>query len=185
MIYWELFYVFFTVGLFTFGGGHAMIPLMQQEIVAHGWIDAQTVIDFIAVSESTPGPFAVNMATFVGYRMGGAFGCFCSVLGIVLPSFLIILLIAKFFKNFGDNKYVKGVFSFLRPAVCGLIAYAASSITVTAIAEYSGEVAYINIYAVGLIALLFWISSKFKKLHPIALIVLSAILGILLYGVIL
>lgn len=185
MIYWELFYVFFTVGLFTFGGGHAMIPLMQQEIVAYGWVDAQTVIDFIAVSESTPGPFAVNMATFVGIRMGGALGCFCAVLGIVLPSFIIILIIAKFFKNFGDNKYVQGAFKFLRPAVCGLIGYAAVSITTTAIAYYSGGVAYIDLYAVGMIALLFFINKKFKKLHPIALIGLSAVMGILLYGVIL
>ena len=104
MIYLELFYVFFTVGLFNFGGGHAMIPLLQQQVVSHGWVSEQTVVDFIAVSESTPGPFAINMATFVGNKMGGVLGTCAAVFGMVLPSFIVILIVAKFLSNFKDNR---------------------------------------------------------------------------------
>ena len=86
MIYLELFYIFLKIGAFTFGGGYAMLPLIQDEVIAHNWIDSQSLIDFIAVSESTPGPFAVNIATYVGAEVGGIFGSFCATLGVILPS---------------------------------------------------------------------------------------------------
>ena len=97
MIYLELFYIFLKIGAFTFGGGYAMLPLIQDEVIAHNWIDSQSLIDFIAVSESTPGPFAVNIATYVGAEVGGIFGSFCATLGVILPSFIIILIVAKCF----------------------------------------------------------------------------------------
>ena len=97
MICWELFYTFLMIGAFTFGGGYAMLPLIQEQVAAR-WGDVithQSMIDFVAVSESTPGPFAINMATYVGSEMGGVFGAFCATLGVVLPSFVIILIVAK------------------------------------------------------------------------------------------
>ena len=97
MILWLLFYNFFKIGLFTIGGGYAMIPMITEVVVEHGWLDVETVVDFIAVAESTPGPFAINIATFVGNHMGGLPGGILATLGVVLPSFLIILLIAKWF----------------------------------------------------------------------------------------
>ena len=129
-IYLQLFLTFFKIGLFTFGGGYAMLPLIQQEVVGNGWIGEQEIVNFIAVSESIPGPFAINMATFVGSEMGGIFGAVCSTLGVVLPSFIIILLVAKFFMAFKDNKCVKGVMSGLRPAVIGLIGAAIISVVI-------------------------------------------------------
>ena len=95
MIFLELFWVFFLIGAFTFGGGYAMLPLMQAEVTAKGWISNEAVVNFIAVSESTPGPFAINMATYVGSEMGGVLGAACATLGVVLPSFVIILIVAK------------------------------------------------------------------------------------------
>ena len=97
MIFWELFITFFKIGLFTFGGGYAMLPLIQEEVIAHNWIPMEDLINFIAVSESTPGPFAINMATYIGTQMGGLLGGVCATLGVVLPSFIIILIVALSF----------------------------------------------------------------------------------------
>ena len=91
MIYLELFWTFLKIGAFTFGGGYAMIPLIQAEVGAHGWMSAEEVVNFVAVSESTPGPFAVNASTYVGMQTAGFAGAFCATLGVVLPSFIIIL----------------------------------------------------------------------------------------------
>ena len=91
MIYFDLFFTFLKIGLFTIGGGYAMLPMIREEVSSHGWLSQSELIDFIAVSESTPGPFAVNIATFVGTRTGGIFGGLCATLGVVLPSFVIIL----------------------------------------------------------------------------------------------
>ena len=102
MIYLELFLTFFMIGAFTFGGGYAMLPLMQEQVVAK-WghiISAEEIIDFIAVSESTPGPFAINMATYVGSEVGGIFGAVCATLGVVVPSFVVILIVAKCYDKF-------------------------------------------------------------------------------------
>ena len=102
MIFLKLFLTFFKIGLFTFGGGYAMLPLIQEEVLSNGWMELSSLIDFIAVSESTPGPFAINIATYVGSQMGSdfgvigsIFGSFCATLGVVLPSFIIILIVAK------------------------------------------------------------------------------------------
>ena len=102
-----LFLTFFKIGAFTFGGGYAMLPFIQEEVLANGWMGSQEITDFIAVSESTPGPFAINMATFIGNSvgsqygvLGGIFGAFCATLGVVLPSFIIILIVAKCYEKF-------------------------------------------------------------------------------------
>lgn len=121
MILLELFLTFFKIGLFTFGGGYAMLPLIQAETASHGWISEEELINFIAVSESTPGPFAVNISTYIGMTTGGFAGAFSATLGVVSPSFLIILLVAKFYEKFRENKVVSGCMSGLKPAVVGMI----------------------------------------------------------------
>ncbi len=179
-ILWELFISFFQIGLFTFGGGYAMIPMIRQTVEAKGWIDTTTLVDFIAVSESTPGPFAVNIATFIGMQQKGLTGAAVATLGVVLPSFLVILLVVRFFMTFSENRFVQGALSGLRPTVVGLILAAAYSIGYTTFAG-AGTVDW---RAVGIFAVVFALSKVRwkKKPHPVIWIALSAVLGIVLYG---
>ena len=180
MIFLELFYVFFCIGAFTFGGGYAMLPLMQQQVLSRNWASEEELIHFIAVSESTPGPFAINMATYIGSVQGGIFGSVCATLGVVLPSFIIILIVAKCYDAFRKSKIVKGCMSGLKPAVVGLIANAFLNVLVTifapagfawAIFTQISTYVYLGIFAVMLFL-------AFKKLHPILIICLSAAIGI-------
>ena len=118
----ELFISFLKIGAFTFGGGYAMLPLMQRETVEnHNWVEKEDVLDMLAVSQSTPGPFAINMATFVGYRTAGFWGAFCATFGVVLPSFIIILLISTVLTHFEEYKAVKYAFNGIRAGVLALI----------------------------------------------------------------
>ncbi len=184
MILWILFTTFFKIGLFTFGGGYAMIPMIQQEILGYGWISPEQLVDFIAISESTPGPFAVNIATFVGLQAGGIWGAFFATLGVVLPSFVIILIIAKFFKSFGQNTLVKAGLGTLQPAVLGLIAAAVWSIAIQNywIQNAAASIApQIDWRAILITAGVLFISRLRKSTHPIMLMVISAASGILLY----
>ena len=180
MIYLELFYVFFCIGAFTFGGGYAMLPLMQEQVLARGWANTEELIHFIAVSESTPGPFAVNMATYIGAEMGGVFGSVCATLGVVLPSFVVILIVAKCYDAFRQSRIVKGCMSGLKPAVVGLIGNAFLNVFLTvffpaglSLAVFTGISFYVYaaIFA-GMLVL------SFKKVHPIVIICLSAAIGV-------
>ncbi|MCR4926240.1 MAG: chromate transporter [Clostridiales bacterium] len=118
----ELFFTFFKLGAFTFGGGYAMLPLMQREIVEkHSWLKDDEILDILAVSQSTPGPLAVNMATFVGYKTAGFSGSFFATLGLVIPSFVVILLISTVLTHFQDYKVVKYAFNGIRAGVLALI----------------------------------------------------------------
>ncbi|MBQ9997773.1 MAG: chromate transporter [Clostridia bacterium] len=175
MIYLELFLTFFKIGAFTFGGGYAMLPLVQEAVLSNRWLGLEEVINFIAVSESTPGPFAINMATYVGNVMGGVFGAVCATLGVVLPSFVIILIVAKCFDKFKSSESVKGIMSGLKPAVVGLIASAVLSIGKTVFVTSDVYVSS-AIFLVSLILAL-------KKVHPIIIICLSAVAGII-FGII-
>lgn len=122
----SLFLTFFKIGLFTFGGGFAMIPLMEEEIVDnHGWIDKDKFIDAISITQSVPGAVAVNLAIFFGYDFAGLTGALAATIGVALPSFIIILLIAIGFNRFSEYQFVKNIFRGIRPAVVGLIVYAA------------------------------------------------------------
>jgi len=121
MIYLRLFWTFFKIGLFTFGGGYAMLPLIQSEVLSKGWLTNEELINFIAISESTPGAFAINISTYIGSQVGGVFGSFCATLGVVVPSFVIIIIIANFYKKFKESKTVNGMLSGLRPCAIGLI----------------------------------------------------------------
>jgi len=122
-LYWQIFWTFTKIGAFTIGGGYAMLPLIEKEIVIRKkWIDASEFIDRIAISQSLPGIFAVNMSILVGYRLKGNKGSIVAALGVILPSFFIILLIAMFFRQFNENIYVMKIFKAIRPAVVALIA---------------------------------------------------------------
>ena len=183
MIYLELFYTFLMIGAFTFGGGYAMLPLIQSEVAAR-WgdtISAQQMIDFVAVSESTPGPFAINMATYVGSVMGGPFGSFCATMGVVLPSFVIILIVAKCYDRFRESRTVKGCMTGLKPAVVGLIANAVLGVLMTvffpmglSLGVFATAEFYIYAAIFGVMLLL-----SFKKVHPIIIVCLSAVIGII------
>ena len=117
----ELFITFFQIGLFTFGGGYAMIPMIQDAVLRKEWMTEQELIDFIAISESTPGPFAINIATYVGAETVGILGSVFATLGVVLPSFIIILIIAKIMDKFIKNKYVQRALTGIKAVVLGLI----------------------------------------------------------------
>ena len=171
MILLELFWTFFKIGAFTFGGGYAMLPLIQIEVVNKGWLANEAVINFVAVSESTPGPFAINMATYVGGEMGGILGAACATLGVVLPSVIIILIVAKCYDRFKKSKLVKGAMSGLKPAVIGMIGTAVLSIGKTVFVR-PGLLISAGIFAVMAVL-------AFKKVHPIIIICISAAAGIL------
>ena len=118
----KLFITFFKIGLFSFGGGFAMIPLIQREVIEkNGWIDEKDFLDMLVLAQSTPGPIAVNTAVFVGYKTAGTMGAISATLGTVLPSFIVILLLALFFVEVRDNRYVDAAFRAMRPAVVALI----------------------------------------------------------------
>ena len=175
-----LFLVFLKIGAFTFGGGYAMLPLVQEEVLRHGWLSETDIVDFIAVSESTPGPFAVNMATYVGMQVGGVFGAILATLGVVLPSFIVILIASRCFLKFRQSKAVTGCMKGLKPAVIGMIMAAALSIALTVFfpAGISLSVfAEPNFYiSLGILTLSLVLA--FKKVHPILIILLSAGIGI-------
>ena len=173
----ELFFTFLKIGAFTFGGGYAMIPLIQAETVKNQWLDAERLVNFIAVSESTPGPFAVNTATYIGRQAGGIAGAVCATLGVVLPSFVIILIIAGCYESFKNSRIVKGAMYGLRPAVIGLIAAAVVSVGKTAFFgsgfEFNGSL----LCSFGILEITSYLAFG-KKVHPIMIILISAVLGI-------
>jgi chromate transporter len=182
MIFLELFYVFFCIGAFTFGGGYAMLPLIQEQVLGRSWATEEELIHFIAVSESTPGPFAINMATYIGSVQGGVLGSACATLGVVLPSFIIILIVAKCYDKFRQSRIVKGCMTGLKPAVVGLIGGAVIGVVETvfcadgwSLAVFTDPAAYISLGIFGVMVVL-----AFKKVHPIIIISVSAVIGIIL-----
>lgn len=168
----ELFISFFKIGAFSFGGGYAMLPLIEKEIIdIHGWLSTTEFIDILAVSEMTPGPIAINSATFLGYKVAGVLGSITATIAVILPSFIVMSLIFHFIVKFKNTPYVEWIFSGIRPVVLGLIA--AAAITV-------GKNAFIDIKSVIIAIILFYLVS-FKKLNAILAIVLAGIFGIILY----
>ena len=189
----SLFYlacIFFYIGLFTIGGGMVAITLMQQTIVAKGLISTEQFYNMVAISESTPGPLGTNMATYIGYTLYGVHGGIIATLAEVLPSIIIIIVIAHFLKKFNQNVYVKGALAFLRPITTGLILGPAIHIFVFAIVNVPESIQVLSTVE-GWIGLFNWIDlaaySLFVflllkyKLHPIILLGLGAILGIIFH----
>ena len=180
MIYLELFLVFLKLGAFTFGGGAAMMPFLEDEVVERGWLTIEEFIDFVAISESTPGPFAVNIATYVGVTKGGFFGSVCATFGLVLPSFVIILLIAKFYNKFRESRLVTAAMSGLKPVSIGLIAAAVVSIGQAVL--FPAGFAWSEFLSYNFITSLMIFIPMFilclKKLHPILIVLISGAMGV-------
>lgn len=189
MIFWELFYTFFLIGLFTFGGGYAMIPLIQDQVISKGWLDATNLANFIAISEVTPGPFAINIATFIGSNVAGIFGSVCATIGVILPSFIIILLIAIILKRFLNNRFVKAGLNGIKPIALSLIVSTTIILFIKLIffnnnaigSTYNFDRAsFVLLILLAGYMLIYKIKNK-KSVHPIALILMSAILGIIIF----
>ena len=189
MLELQLFWTFFKIGLFTIGGGHAMIPLIMEEIVAKGWLSQEVLLDFIAISESTPGPFAVNIATYAGQEVAGIGGAIMCTLGVVLPSLIIIVIRPKFFSRYMTKPLVQEVFDHVSGSVTGLLFSVVVTVGILVLfgmdsvfdtASFEPDWIAIGLF-LGLLALSF-VRIKKKKLPPIAIILLSALGGVLLYG---
>ena len=208
MIYLELFWAYFKIGLFTIGGGYAMLPLVTQIVLGggngKGWLTEDELYNFSGIAESTPGPFAINLATFVGNTVGlneGGLGVFGGILGalvatfaVVLPSLIIIIVVTILFEKFRRNKYVQGALRGVKPVVVGLILSAVVTVGCKVILpnfnfktlSTDGQLQFnwISLIIVAVVAPLSQIKIKSKKIHPIFLILLSAVVGIVLFGVV-
>jgi chromate transporter len=183
-----LFLTFFKIGLFTFGGGYAMIPMIEEEVLKQGWFESiDTLIDFIAISESTPGPFAVNIATFIGYQQQGIIGAIATTLGVVLPSFIIISVVARFYHKFSQNRYVGGFLAGVKPIIVGILVAVGLSLALRSTLNtdiLNLDQLSLDYIAIGIFIVIFLLSRLFRRVNPIALIVISAVLGIFLYWLI-
>ncbi len=185
MIYLELFYEFFKIGLFTFGGGYAMIPLVREVVVDKNWLAEADFYSFIGVCESTPGPVAINMATYIGSIQGGILGSVCATLGVVLPSFLIILLIASILHKFTENKYFKNFIRGVKPIVIALILSTGILLLVECIGlnieQMTFDLKIVSTIVFVLIVGIYFGALKLfkKKLSTIYLIIIAAGLGII------
>ena len=187
MIYLTLFLEFFKMGALTFGGGYAMIPFIEETVMAHGWLSTQELVDFIAVSESTPGAFAVNISTYIGAEVGGIFGSVCATVGLVLPPFIIILIIAKCYERFKQSLVVRGMMLGLKSTVVGLIG--ATVLKVGYDVLFPSGFSFDGLIKTDLSSGNFWFILVIfgvmlflllkKKLNPILIILLSAGAGII------
>ncbi len=175
MIYLRLFIEFIKVGLFAFGGGYGSIPLIRDVVLSNNWLSEDGLAYMIALSESTPGPIMVNLATYVGSRNAGLLGAFVATLGVIIPSFVIVILIINILENFITNKYVSIAFDGLNPAIIGIILATGVYMLVNNSLKGSNEVAISLI----LLTFLFVMKLKHKKISPITFIVISAFVGIL------
>ena len=187
MIYLRLFWEFFKTGLFAVGGGMATLPFLYDISDKTGWFTHAQLADMVAVSESTPGPIGINMATYVGFTTAGIPGALCATIGIITPSIIVILLISKALEKFRQNKYVDASFYALRPCSVALIASAGFlvlKITLFNVGMFSAGdsiISFFNWKAIALAAVIFVLTQcieKTKKLHPIVFIAFSAVVGI-------
>lgn len=171
MIILQLFLTFAFIGAFSFGGGYGMLPLIQKEVVySHNWLTVKEFSDILAISEMTPGPIAINSATYVGYTVAGILGSVAATLGVVLPSFIIILTLARIVLKYKENPYFQGAFSGLRPVVVALISGAAIMLGLEVIIDLKSLL--LTVIAFTLIF--------FTKLHPILLILAFGVIGLFL-----
>ncbi len=189
MILFKLFYTFFQIGLFTFGGGYAMISIVREKVLEAGWLTESELLNMIAVSESTPGPIAVNMATFVGANEAGILGSVAATLGVVLPSFIIILIISALIKNFLKFEGVQAFLHGVRPCVVGLIIATSLTIGLSTLIGFEklGDGLSPDYRAFAILAVIIAIAFVLKKItkkkpSPILLIGISAVLGAIAYS---
>lgn len=168
----ELYFVFFKIALFGFGGGYAMVSLIQRELANHGWMSAAEFADIIAISEMTPGAIAINSATFVGFKVSSLTGAIAATLGVLTPSFLLVLLLMRFLQKSQGSPYVINVLSYLRPIVVALVFGAGLVLARTCFKDLIG----------GIIGLGIFVLVEKTKIDPIAAILLSGLSGIILYA---
>lgn len=185
---------FAKIGLFGFGGGYAMIPLLQKEIAAHGWLSAKEFLDIVAISQMTPGPIGVNAATYIGFRTAGVVGALCATFGLVLPSLILVIIAARFFLKFQEKPAVQAVLGGIRPVTIGLIGSAVLFFMENSIFTGALNLSWVGKWVQGtagaypgfpgvslggmLIFILAFVSVKYMKLNPILAVVLSIVAGI-------
>lgn len=190
MIILQLFLTFLEIGAVSFGGGYGMISLIRERVLANGWLAETELLNLVAVSESTPGPIAVNIATFVGSSQAGIGGALAATVGVVLPSFIVMLVIAAVLRNFLQYRPVQAVLSGVRPCVVGLILATGGTmllknlIGVRSLAALpTPDVAGLIIFAMLVVGGALWKRWRGKPLAPIAMILVSAVLGMVLYPI--
>ena len=190
MIYLQLFFTFLKVGAFAFGGGYAMLSLIGDSVLAYGWMDEAELLNFVGVETVVPGPIAVNMATYIGYEQAGLLGAILATVGVVLPSFVIILVVAALVNNLLKYPPVRAFITGMRPALCGLILSVAATMGLTVFFGFdtikSAKVMLdwrtFVVLAVLLAVTVLWKRWKKKEFSSILLVVLSGLLGVLLFG---
>lgn len=171
----KLLFTFFKIGLFSFGGGYAMIPFMQREIIEkHQWLNSSEFVDIIGISQMTPGPVSVNSATFVGYKVSGIVGSVFATLGITVISFILVSIASKAIDKFKESKYLKAALLGMRPVLIALIINAFISLA---------KDAYVDVKSI-IVTLIVGGCLLSKKIHPILTIVIAGLLGIILWGII-
>lgn len=175
-----LFGVFFGIGLFCFGGGYVIIPLIQEEIVSRGWLSVQEFVDIIAVAESTPGPISINTATFVGYKLSGWLGASIATLGLCLPTFIIVVLVSRLLMTDKGKIFLDRIMVGIRPVVVALVFAAAFTIGGTVLVTPALDKGWLINYSGIILALVAFLGTMKFKLHPIILIALGAAVGLIL-----
>ncbi len=181
-----LFYEFFKIGLFSIGGGLATLPFLYKLADKYDWFHTGMIADMVAISESTPGPLGVNMATYTGFQFGGVLGSIIATVGLVFPSVIIIIIISKFLQKFQNNPRVEDVFYLLRPAVTGLIGAAGFGVLLTALLHVNkiSDISFQNFLGLFglkeciLFVLMLFLTNKFKT-HPVIYIAVGAVIGII------
>jgi chromate transporter len=168
----NLFFSFFKIGLFGFGGGYAMLSLIQNEVVSRSWMTNQEFIDIIAIAQITPGPVSVNTATFVGYRTGSYLGAVIATVGLITPSFILVMILAYLIRTRTNSMFTNTLLSYLKPVIVALIAGAAINISTVSMTDIPGVAIAVVTF------LLLWKT----KVHPILLIVCSGVAGMILYS---
>lgn len=177
MIYLQLFYSYLKIGFFGFGGGYAMLSLIQNEIVVqHGWLTNAEFTDIVAISQMTPGPIAINSATYVGYEVGGIWGSVVATFAVCLPALTLMILLTKFYLRLKENRYLKGAIRAMHPVIIGMILAAA---LILIFPDSSDAASFIDLWSWALFAATLF--ACYKKVNPILLIALSGIMGIVIY----
>jgi len=183
MIFLQLFYEFFKTGLFAVGGGLATLPFLEDISQRTGWFTSAQLADMLAISESTPGPIGVNMATYVGFETAGILGSLCATAGLVMPSVILIILISKVLEKFRTNTYVEAAFYGLRPASVAMVASAGIGVAMTTLLNLTASgfavLRWRELVLAAVIVVLTNFVPKVKKFHPIVFIALAAAVGII------
>lgn len=187
MIYLELFIGFLKVGCFAFGGAYGAIPLIREVVLSYGWIDEEMLTYMIAVSESTPGPIMVNLATYIGSSQAGLLGALLATTAVIAPSFFVILVVVAILKNALKNPYVQAMLKGVKPCVIGIVLATGIHLVFSSCIKFTYDIrvdlASIIILSVLVVVMFFYRHMTKKKLSPILLIVVSAVTGILVYGI--